>query len=71
MKITTKADVIRGRIKGHMETYGKTPDEMATKMHISRRSWFYKMKDPGRMTVDELLRLEKITGLELIAGGKE
>lgn len=71
MKRPTKADVIRGRIKGHMATYGKTPDEMATRMHMSRRSWFYKMKAPERLTVAELLKLEKITGLELIAGGKE
>ena len=70
MKIT-KADVIRGRIKGYMDMYGKSPDEMAIRMRICRRSWFYKMKNPERLTVEELERLERITGLELLAGGKE
>lgn len=66
-----KRAVIRGRIKGYMAAYGKTADDMAVKMRLTRSAWYRRLRHPEKFTVEELERLELVTGLELLAGGKE
>lgn len=67
-KDPSKAEWIRKQIDGYMGRCDKSPDYMAVKMRVSRATWYRKMREPERMTVSDLEKLEGFTGLELIKG---
>ena len=46
--------------------YDYSNDDMAVKLHICQRSYCRKLKDVGRMTVSDLLTIEKALHTELI-----
>ncbi len=53
------------RIKNWMEIRGKTPADMAHLMGVSVPTWYRKMQYPGKMTVQELELLERVTNIEI------
>lgn len=65
LRVSKRAQ-IKGKIAGYMTTYGKTADWMALQMKMSTSSWYRRMQKPGTFSVEELEKLELITGLELI-----
>lgn len=51
---------IRGKIQYYMTIRGYTAEKIAKMLGVSSSAWRYKYNDPGRLTVEELVRLTNI-----------
>ena len=57
--------VIRASIKAWMAAHDENSRSMAYRMRMSESSWFRRMRNPEKMTVKDLERIEFITGLKV------
>lgn len=60
------AETMKRRIRARMVFLGLNGEEMAARMHLSTSSWSRRMRFPGRITVDDLIRIEKILKCKLL-----
>ena len=60
------AETMKRRIRARMVFLGLNGEEMAARMHMSTGSWSRRMRFPGRITVDDLIRIEKILKCKLL-----
>lgn len=60
------AETMKRRIRARMVFLGLNGEEMAARMHLSQSSWSRRMRFPGRITVDDLIRIEKILKCKLL-----
>ena len=65
MARTTLEDKLRKRIKAGQALYGLSNPDMATKMHLSLQQWERRLKKPGKLSYDELVRLEKVLKMDI------
>ena len=62
----TKTDTLRRKIKSRQALYGFSNEEMAVKLRRSPRSWCRHLAEIDRVTVGELIQLEKILKTNLV-----
>lgn len=67
----TKQKYLVVSIHSWMEARGKKPQDMAKLMGYSLATWYRKMKDPGKLTMQELEMLERVTKIKILEGGKK
>ena len=65
MKRTTWENDFRKKVKSQQVLYGLTNADMAVKMHMSLQQWERRLTKPGKLSYDELLRLEKVLKMEI------
>ena len=62
----TKTEALSAKLRALQAFKGYDSGQMATKLHVCPRTWLKRVSDPGSMTVDELLRIEKAFGISLL-----
>ncbi len=66
MSAKGKGAAITRTIKARMTLLDYSPQYMAIKMHVSLRTWHRKMSLPERLTVEDLLKIERILKINLL-----
>ncbi len=66
-----KSAIIRNRVKAWMVLHDMSSERMAVKMRMSKRTWQRRMQEPETLSVMEVEKIEKITGLDLIQSIQE
>ena len=62
----TDSQKVRRTIKSRQVMMGLSNSDMACHMHMSLSSWNRRLKHPEGLTLQELLRLEKILKFKLL-----
>jgi len=64
--IRDKTDSLRRKIKSRQALYGYSNAEMGVKLRMSERSWCRHLAEIDRVSVGELIKLEKILKTNLV-----
>ena len=56
---------LKRRIKSQMELYGYSSENMAVRMHMTTQAWYRRLREPEKISVGELCRLDKILKMKL------
>ena len=62
------SEEIKRCIRSRQDLLGYSNQEMACRMHMSLSSWLRRMRNPGVISVEELIRLEKVLSFRLLVG---
>lgn len=62
----TDSQKVRRTIKSRQVMLGLSNSDMACHMHMSLSSWNRRLRDPRTLTVEELIRLEKVLKFKLL-----
>ena len=65
MARTSWEDKLRKRIKSRQALYELSNADMAVKMHMSLQQWERRLTKPGKLSYDELLRIEKVLKMKI------
>lgn len=62
----TKTEELAAKIRAFQAAKGYDTHEMGIRIHASPSTWLRRIRKPGTLTVDELIRLEKCLGTSLL-----
>ena len=66
MARTALEERVRRRIKAQQSLYSLSNSDMALKMHMSLQAWERRLNQPGKLTLEEMHRIDTVLKTKLM-----